>query len=117
MPTPATPQTIPTVTEDVQTGSGDGLEARVIVYNCECHTYQQVIDLFCRFIPGMTSSKAFELAYRIDHEGEAMVYAAFATSVATTVSAHSAVASFTGVTVKFALLAPDGIVTEPDSAT
>jgi ATP-dependent Clp protease adaptor protein ClpS len=75
MPTPATPQTIPTVTEDVQTGSGDGLEARVIVYNCECHTYQQVIDLFCRFIPGMTSSKAFELAYRIDHEGEAMVYA------------------------------------------
>ena len=75
MPTPATPQTIPNVTEDVQTGSGDGLEARVIVYNCECHTYQQVIDLFCRFIPGMTSSKAFELAYRIDHEGEAMVYA------------------------------------------
>ena len=75
MPTPSTPQTIPDVTEDVQTGSGDGLEARVIVYNCECHTYQQVIDLFCRFIPGMTSSKAFELAYRIDHEGEAMVFA------------------------------------------
>ena len=75
MPTPATPQTIPDVTEDVQTGSGDGLEARVIVYNCECHTYQQVIDLFCRYIPGMTSSKAFELAYRIDHEGEAMVFA------------------------------------------
>jgi ATP-dependent Clp protease adaptor protein ClpS len=75
MPTPATPETIPTVTEDVETGSGNGLEARVIVYNCECHTYQQVIDLFCRFIPGMTPSKAFELAYRIDHEGEAMVYA------------------------------------------
>ena len=75
MPTPSTPQTIPDITEDVQTGSGDGLEARVIVYNCECHTYQQVIDLFCRFIPGMTSSKAFELAYRIDHEGEAMVFA------------------------------------------
>lgn len=75
MPTPATPQTIPEITEDIQTGSGDGFEARVIVYNCDCHTYQQVIDLFCRFIPGMTSSKAFELAYRIDHEGEAMVYA------------------------------------------
>jgi ATP-dependent Clp protease adaptor protein ClpS len=70
-----TPQTIPDITEDVQTGSGDGYEARVTVYNCDCHTYQQVIDLFCRFIPGMTSSKAFELAYRIDHEGEAMVYA------------------------------------------
>jgi ATP-dependent Clp protease adaptor protein ClpS len=75
MGAPATPQTIPDTTEDVQTGSGDGFESRVIVYNCDCHTYQQVIDLFCRFIPGMTSSKAFELAYRIDHEGEAMVFA------------------------------------------
>ncbi len=75
MPTPSTPQTIPETTEDVQTGSGEGFEARVTVYNCDCHTYQQVIDLFCRFIPGMTSSKAFELAYRIDHEGEAIVFA------------------------------------------
>lgn len=74
MPTPSTPQTIPDITEDIQTGSGAGFEARVVVYNCECHTYQQVIDLFCRFIPGMTSSKAFELAYRIDHEGEAIVF-------------------------------------------
>lgn len=71
----AIPQTIPETTEEIDTGAGDGFEARVIVYNCECHTYQQVIDLFCRFIPGMTSSKAFELAYRIDHEGEAMVFA------------------------------------------
>jgi ATP-dependent Clp protease adaptor protein ClpS len=70
-----TPQTIPEITEEVETGSGDDFEARVIVFNCDCHTYQQVIDLFCRFIPGMTSSKAFELAYRIDHEGEAMVFA------------------------------------------
>jgi ATP-dependent Clp protease adaptor protein ClpS len=74
MPTPSTPQTIPDITEDTQTGSGTGFEARVIVFNCDCHTYQQVIDLFCRFIPGMTSSKAFELAYRIDQEGEAVVY-------------------------------------------
>jgi ATP-dependent Clp protease adaptor protein ClpS len=74
MPTPSTPQTIPDVTEDIQTGSGTGFESRVVVFNCDCHTYQQVIDLFCRFIPGMTSAKAFELAYRIDHEGEAIVY-------------------------------------------
>lgn len=74
MPTPATPQTIPEVVEEIQIGSGDGFEARVVVYNCDCHTYQQVIDLFCRFIPGMTSSRAFELAYRIDHEGEAVVF-------------------------------------------
>ena len=71
----STPQTIPDITEEIGTGSGDDFESRVTVYNCDCHTYQQVIDLFCRFIPGMTSSKAFELAYRIDHEGEAMVFA------------------------------------------
>ncbi len=71
----ATPLTVPDITEEIDTGSADGFESRVIVYNCNCHTYQQVIDLFCRCIPGMTSSKAFELAYRIDHEGEAMVFA------------------------------------------
>lgn len=74
MPTPSTPLTIPKTTEHIQTGSGTGFESRVVVFNCDCHTYQQVIDLFCRFIPGMTSTKAFELAYRIDHEGEAVVY-------------------------------------------
>ncbi len=74
MPTPSTPQTIPETTEDVQTGSGTGFESRVVVYNCDCHTYQQVIELFCRFIPGMSSTKAFELAWRIDHDGEAIVF-------------------------------------------
>jgi len=47
------------------------IEAEVIVHNCDCHTYQQVIDLFCQNIPGMNSSKAFELAWRIDHHGSA----------------------------------------------
>lgn len=68
------PQTIPETTEDIEIGSGRGLESRVVVFNCDCHTYQQVIDLFCRHIPGMTPRKAFELAYRIDHEGQAVVY-------------------------------------------
>jgi len=74
MPTPSTPQTIPDIREEAESGTGTGFEARVVVFNCDCHTYQQVIDLFCRFIPGMTSAKAFELAFRIDHEGEAIVY-------------------------------------------
>jgi len=30
----------------------------VIVFNCECHTYEQVIALFCQYIPGMNSTKA-----------------------------------------------------------
>jgi len=46
----------------------------VIVYNCHCHTYQDVISLFCQIIPGMTPSRAFELAWRIDHQGSAGVY-------------------------------------------
>ena len=65
------------VTEALETtceGIGNDLEARVIVFNCECHTYQQVIALFCKCIPGMNSSRAFELAWRIDHEGQATVY-------------------------------------------
>ncbi len=63
------------VTEEA-TGVGTGLdfEAEVIVYNCDCHTYQQVIELFCRHIPRMTSAKAFELAWSIDQEGSARVY-------------------------------------------
>lgn len=70
MTTTATPDT--EIITDV--GSGDDLEAKVIVFNCDCHTYQQVISLFCRIIPGMSSSRAFELAWRIDHEGQATVY-------------------------------------------
>lgn len=66
----ATPETI----EEQGTGTGDGLEAKVIVYNCDCHTYQQVIQLFCASIPGMTPQKAFELAWKIDHQGSAVVF-------------------------------------------
>jgi len=64
----------PIPTEITSTGTDKGLDARVIVFNCECHTYQQVIALFCQHIPGMTSSKAFELAWKIDHDGEAVVF-------------------------------------------
>ncbi len=60
--------------QETDQGTGRDFEAEVIVYNCDCHTYQQVIDLFCRHIPGMTSSKAFELAWRIDHHGNTQVY-------------------------------------------
>lgn len=69
-----TPVATPLETETPSTGSGDGLDARVIVYNCDCHTYQQVISLFCQCIPGMTPSRAFELAWKIDHHGEAVVF-------------------------------------------
>lgn len=66
--------TTPDILEDIGLGSGRDFEAEVIVYNCNCHTYQQVIELFCRAIPGMNAAKAFELAWRIDHHGHAQVY-------------------------------------------
>jgi ATP-dependent Clp protease adaptor protein ClpS len=69
---PATP--LPETMEELGTLAGDELGARVILYNCDCHTYQQVIDLLCRAVPQMTPSRAFELAYRIDHTGSAVVY-------------------------------------------
>ena len=70
LPTAPIPQTL----EESSTLTGNDLEARVIVYNCDCHTYQQVIDLLCRAVPQMTPTRAFELAYWIDHTGSAEVY-------------------------------------------
>ncbi|MGQ0810358.1 MAG: ATP-dependent Clp protease adaptor ClpS [Nitrospiraceae bacterium] len=70
----STPVANPETIEDLGASIGDGLEARVIVYNCDCHTYHQVIKLFCEIIPGMSSERAFELAWRIDHEGQAAVF-------------------------------------------
>ncbi len=69
-----TPVAIPEISEEERTSTGDDLEASVIVYNCDCHTYQQVISLFCEAIPGMLPQRAFELAWQIDHQGSATVY-------------------------------------------
>jgi ATP-dependent Clp protease adaptor protein ClpS len=65
---------IPETIEESTITTGDALGARVIVYNCDCHSYQQVVDLLCRAVPNMTPTRAFELAYRIDHTGSAEVY-------------------------------------------
>jgi len=64
----------PEVIERSTTGTGEDFEAKVIVHNCDCHTYQQVITLFCKVIPGMTPTRAFELAWQIDHQGSARVF-------------------------------------------
>jgi ATP-dependent Clp protease adaptor protein ClpS len=69
-----TPVAPPVTSETTSTGVGARRDARVSVFNCECHTYEQVIALFCQYIPGMSSTKAFELAWKIDHDGEAIVF-------------------------------------------
>ena len=65
---------VPYTQETIDLGIGKDFEAEVIVFNCDCHTYQEVITLFCQIIPGMTPPKAFELAWKIDHHGSAMVF-------------------------------------------
>ena len=65
---------VPVVKEISDIGVGNDFEAEVIVFNCDCHTYQQVIALFCQIIPGMTHARAFELAWQIDHQGSAIVF-------------------------------------------
>ena len=64
----------PSIEETTSVGAGREFEAEVIVFNCDCHTYQEVIMLFCQIIPNMTPSKAFELAWQIDHQGSAVVF-------------------------------------------
>lgn len=64
----------PEVIEKKSTGIGDGLEGRVILFNCECHTYDDVIQLLCKAVPGMTPVRAFELAWTIDNAGQAEVF-------------------------------------------
>ena len=65
---------VPHTRETTDSGTGKDFEAEVVVFNCDCHTYQEVISLFCQFIPGMTPARAFELAWQIDHEGSASVF-------------------------------------------
>jgi ATP-dependent Clp protease adaptor protein ClpS len=69
-----TPFAPPVPTETTSVDTGAQVDARVVVFNCECHTYDQVIALFCQYIPGMNTTKAFELAWKIDHDGEAIVF-------------------------------------------
>ena len=55
---------VPHTRETTNLGTGNDFEAEVVVFNCNCHTYQEVIALFCQIIPGMAPAKAFELASR-----------------------------------------------------
>ncbi len=64
----------PEVIEKESIGTGGGLEGRVILFNCDCHSYDDVIDLLCKSIPAMIPSRAFELAWTIDNAGQAEVF-------------------------------------------
>jgi ATP-dependent Clp protease adaptor protein ClpS len=47
---------------------------RVIVLDDDVNTYQHVVECLVRYIPGMGPDRAWELARRIDTEGQADVW-------------------------------------------
>jgi ATP-dependent Clp protease adaptor protein ClpS len=70
----ATPleQVTPEEVEDLGTGHGEG--SKVFLFNCECHSFEEVITQLLKAVPGMTRPLAEELAWRVHTQGLAEVY-------------------------------------------
>jgi ATP-dependent Clp protease adaptor protein ClpS len=47
---------------------------RVIVLDDDVNTFQHVVDVLVKHLPGMQPDRAWELAHRIDGEGSAVVW-------------------------------------------
>jgi ATP-dependent Clp protease adaptor protein ClpS len=47
---------------------------RVIVLDDDHNTFQHVVDVLVRYIPGMHPDRAWELAHQIDGQGSAVVW-------------------------------------------
>jgi ATP-dependent Clp protease adaptor protein ClpS len=65
-------QVAPEEVEDRTTGGGAG--SKVFLFNCECHTFEEVITQLLKAVPGMTRPLAEELAWRVHNTGLAEVY-------------------------------------------
>lgn len=65
-------QAAPEETADLSTGGGEG--NKVFLFNCNCHTFEQVITQLMKAIRGMTRALAEELAWRVHTNGLAEVY-------------------------------------------
>ncbi|HWT79856.1 MAG TPA: ATP-dependent Clp protease adaptor ClpS [Candidatus Methylomirabilis sp.] len=65
-------QTAPEEVAELGTGSGEG--SKVFLFNCECHTFEEVITQLLKAVPGMTRPLAEELAWRVHTQGLAEVY-------------------------------------------
>ncbi len=70
----ATPveQMAPEEVADLGTGHGEG--SKVFLFNCECHSFEDVITQLMKAVPGMTRPMAEELAWRVHTQGVAEVY-------------------------------------------
>ncbi len=47
---------------------------KVIVLNDDFNTFQHVIECLVKYIPGMTSDRAWELTNQVHYEGQAIVW-------------------------------------------
>jgi ATP-dependent Clp protease adaptor protein ClpS len=65
-------QVVPEEVEDRTIGGGEG--NKVFLFNCECHTFEEVITQLLKAVPGMTRPSAEELAWRVHTTGLAEVY-------------------------------------------
>ncbi len=65
-------QAAPEEVADLGTGSGE--ESKVFLFNCECHTFEEVITQLLKAVPGMTRPLAEEMAWRVHTNGLAEVY-------------------------------------------
>ncbi len=70
---PARPgQTVPEEVADLGTGGGEG--SKVFLFNCDCHSFEEVIVQLLKAVPGMTRPLAEELAWRAHTQGLAEAY-------------------------------------------
>ncbi len=65
-------QVAPEEVADLGTGGGEG--SKVFLFNCECHTFEEVIRQLIKAVPGMTRPQAEEIAWRVHTQGLAEVY-------------------------------------------
>ncbi|XGB41495.1 MAG: ATP-dependent Clp protease adapter ClpS [Nodosilinea sp. LVE1205-7] len=47
---------------------------KIIVLNDDVNTFQHVVECLMKYIPGMVSDQAWNLANQIHHEGQAIVW-------------------------------------------
>lgn len=59
--------------EQISTGSGFDSPYIVILYNCDCHTFEQVIRQMQK-ATGCTREKGEAVAYEVDSRGRAVVF-------------------------------------------
>jgi ATP-dependent Clp protease adaptor protein ClpS len=69
-----TPAAAPTAVQERQRLRQPYPNVRVIVLDDDHNTFQHVVEVLVRHIPGMTPDQAWGLAHRIDGEGAATVW-------------------------------------------